>query len=73
MTIEPDVPDDDEARVPAQDPGAAVDDLQSSVAPGPDGDTPDPAEDDDPPSPAFDIDLDPEDQGTAEAAAANPD
>jgi hypothetical protein len=46
------------------------DDLPSAVARD---DTPDPAEDDDPPSPAFDIDLDPEDQGKAETAAANPD
>lgn len=55
------------------DPSAAVDDLEAATARRPEGDTPDPAEDDDPPSPAFDVDLDPEDQGTAEAAAANPD
>jgi hypothetical protein len=57
MTTAPNDPDD-ETRTPAQ---------------GVHGDTPDPAEDDDPPSPAFDIDLDPEDQGKAETAAANPD
>jgi hypothetical protein len=55
------------------DPESTVEDLEATTVRRPDGDTPDPAEDDDPPSPAFDLDLDPEDQGTAEAAAANPD
>jgi hypothetical protein len=72
MTSEPDGPDDDRDAGQAA-PADAVDDLERAVVDQPSGDTPDPMEDDDPPSPAFDIDLDPEDQGTAEAAAANPD
>ncbi|NMO91231.1 hypothetical protein [Actinomycetospora sp. TBRC 11914] len=71
MTTAANDPDGPDAAA-REDPRAAVDDLESAVVHGPDGDTPDPAEDDDPPSPAFDLDLEPEDQGTAEAAAGNP-
>jgi hypothetical protein len=60
MSSAPDGPDDD------RDAGEA---LAERLA----GDTPDPVENDDAATPAFELDLDPEDQGTAEAAAANPD
>ena len=60
MTSEPDGPDDD------RDAGEAVADRLTS-------ERPDPVEDDEAVTPAFEVDLDPEDQGTAEAAAANPD
>ena len=73
MSLEPDVPDDDGRDTAGTDPGAAVDDLEDAVVDRPEGDTPDPVEDDDPPKPAFEVDLDPEDQGKAETAAANPD
>ena len=73
MTLEPDVPDDDERDAAGSDPQAAVEDLEDAVVDRPEGDTPDPVEDDEPLKPAFELDLDPEDQGTAEAAAANPD
>ena len=69
MTSEPDRTADDDDRDPAQ----AVDDLEASQVDRPAGDTPDPVEDDEALTPAFELDLDPEDQGTAEAAAANPD
>jgi hypothetical protein len=68
MTSEPDGPDDDRDAT-----AAAVDDLEQSEVDRPAGDTPDPVEDDEAVTPAFELDLDPEDQGTAEAAAANPD
>jgi hypothetical protein len=71
MTIEPDAPDDVAPTSEQDDPRGAVDELEAGVVRRPEGDTPDPAEDD-PPSPAFDLDLEPEEQGTAEAAAGNP-
>jgi hypothetical protein len=74
MTSEPDVPDRNERDAAAQAaPRAAVDELEDAVVDGPTGDTPDATEGDDALTPAFELDLDPEDQGTAEAAAANPD
>jgi hypothetical protein len=73
MTSEPDRPDDDERDAGQPSPADAVDELEKAVVDQPPGDTPDPVEDDEPLTPAFELDLDPEDQGTAEAAAANPD
>jgi hypothetical protein len=61
MSSEPDGPDDDEREAGE----ALADRLEAG--------NPDPVEDDDAATPAFELDLDPEDQGTAEAAAANPD
>jgi hypothetical protein len=56
------------------DPRRAVDELEAAVVDHPDDLSADSAEDEDEaPTPAFDIDLDPGQQGTAEAAASSPD
>ena len=73
MSLEPDVPADTERDTGDVEPESAVDELEEAVTGGSHGETADPAEDDDPPSPAFELDLDPEQQGTSAAAAANPD
>ena len=73
MTPEPDLPEGDERDAGQAAPADAVDDLEDAVVDQPADDTADPVEDDDAVTPAFELDLDPEDQGTAEAAAANPD
>jgi hypothetical protein len=73
MTSEPDRPDDDDRDAGQRAPADTVDEIEAAVVDQPPGDTPDPVEDDEELTPAFELDLDPEDQGTAEAAAANPD